>query len=377
MFKASIIVPLFNAESFFDKCMESIINQTIGFENIEVIIVDDCSTDNSYAIASKYADKYENVSLYKTEKNTGIAGNARNVGVSHATGEYLMFSDADDFFSLDACEVLIGYAKEKNADVVTANYANADEDGTAWEKPIFNKEKYKNFKLDKDNNLMDSFFVMNSSVCNKIFKASFVKDNNLKFLEGVPAEDAFFSYSAMLKGATIYYNDSIIYYYRMRNKSGNLSVSWNCSKDYFDRINLAYKNIYKIFKDNKEMDYYRFFYAKNMTYMLYKFIDSKVMTFDDQIETLVNMRWFYKLSKELNVPACQKSLGIIVDKMIMGEYKDAIDICATVADIRSFLPKEIKEKMSKPDESMYREIEKTNKKESINDLGPTVESLFN
>ena len=377
MYKASIIIPLYNAEKFFDRCMESVINQTIGFNNVEVIIVDDCSTDNSYEIASKYAEKYDNVSLYKTEKNSGIAGHARNIGLEHATGEYLMFSDADDFFSDDACEVLINYAKEVKADVVTANYSNADEDGVPWEKPIFDKDKYKSFKLDKKENLMNSFFVMNSSVCNKIFKSSFVKENDLHFLEGVPAEDAYFSYSAMLKGAVIYYNDSIIYYYRMRNKSGNLSVSWNCSKDYFDRINLAYKNIYRIFKENKEMDYYRFFYAKNMTYMLYKFIDSKVMTFEDQIETLVNMRWFYKLSKELNVPACQKSLGIIVDKMIDGEYKDAVDICATVADIRSFLPKEIKEKMSKPDESMYKEIQNSNNGESVNELGPSVDTLFN
>ena len=376
MYKVSIVIPLYNDEKYFDRCMDSIINQTIGFENIEVIIVDDCSTDDSYKIASRYANKYENVSLFQTEKNTGIAGHARNVGKEKATGEFLMFSDADDYFSEDACEILIEYAKKNNADVVTANYSNADEDGTPWENPIFNKEKYKSFKLDKNNNLMDSFYVMNSSVCNKIFKTSFVKSNELKFLEGVPAEDAFFSYSAMLKGATIYYNDNVIYYYRMRNKSGSPSVSWNCSKEYFDKINLAYKNIYRIFKENEEMDYYRFFYAKNMTYMLYKFIDSKVLTLDDQIETLVNMRWFYKLSKELNVPACQKSLGIIVDKMIMGEYKDAIDICSTVADIRNYLPKEIKEKMSKPDDSMYREIEKTNQNDSINDLGPSVDSLF-
>ena len=355
MFKASIIIPMYNAESFFDDCMNSILHQTIGFENLQVIIVDDRSTDKSYEIAKKYAAEYPNVSLLQSEVNTGVAGHARNIGLKHATGEYIMFSDADDFYSEDACETLCNYMDETGADVVTANYANADEDGTPWETPIFSKEKYKTFKLTSDE-FINSFFVLNSSVCNKIFRHEFVKKNGLQFLEGVPGEDAYFSYSAMLKGATIYYNDKVIYYYRMRNKSGSLSVSWNCSKDYFERINNSYKKIYEIFNENNRMDYYRFFYAKNLTYMLYKFIDSQVMTFDEKIETLGMMRWFYKLSEELDVPACQKSLGLIINKIIMGEYKDAVDICLVVADVRSYMPKEICASMSKPTQEFYEEL---------------------
>ena len=65
------------------------------------------------------------------------------------------------------------------------------------------------------------------------------------------------------------------------------------------------------------------------------------------------MRWFYKLSKELKVPACQKSLGLIIDKIINGDYKDVIDICKVIAEVRTFMPQEIKEKMSKPQPEMY------------------------
>ncbi len=355
MYKVSVVVPLYNAEKYVADCIESVINQTIGFENIELIIVDDKSTDNGKAVALEYAKKFENIKVLETEKNTGIAGHARNVGVANATGKYLMFSDADDFYALTACETLYNFMEEKNADFVTANYSNADEDGTPWEKPIFNLEKYDTFKLDSKD-FINSFFVLNSSVCNKIFRREFVEKNNLKFLEGVPAEDAFFSYSAMMHTDNIYYNKTVMYYYRVRNRSGALSVSWNCSKSYFDRINSAYKEIYRIFQENNRMDYYKFFYAKSLTYMLYKFIDSKTIEHDDRIEVLAEMRWFYKLSPELKVPACQRSLELIINKIIDGEYKDAIDICDVIADIRSYMPKEVREGMSKPTFEFYQEL---------------------
>ena len=355
MCKITVIVPMYNAEKYFKDCFESIKNQTIGFENIELIIVDDNSTDNSFNIAKELAKDYENVKILQTEKNTGIAGHARNIGVENATGKYLMFSDADDFYDVNACKTLYDFMEEKNADFVTANYSNTDENGTPWEKPIFDLQKYDTFKLNKSD-FINSFFVLNSSVCNKIFRTDFVKRFDLKFLEGVPAEDAYFSYSAMMHTDNIYYNKSVMYYYRVRNRSGALSVSWNCSKSYFDRINSAYKEIYRIFSENDRMDYYRFFYAKSLTYMLYKFIDSKSIEYDDRIEVLANMRWFYKLSPELKVPACQKSLELVINKIIGGEYKDVIDICNVIADIRSYMPKEVRENMSKPTRKFYEEL---------------------
>lgn len=355
MYKVSIIVPMYNVENYLKDCLNSILNQTIGFENLEVIIVDDNSTDKSFEIAKEFSDKYENVALLKTEKNTGVAGHARNIGLEHVHGEYIMFTDADDFYSLDACETLYNFIKEKDADFVTANYKNADEDGKEWERPIFSQEKYDTFLLDSYD-YINSFFVLNSSVCNKIFNAEFVKKNELRFLEGVPAEDAFFSYSSMMCASKIYYNKSVIYFYRVRNASKTLSVSWNCSKNYFENINSAYKSIYNKFLENDRLDYYRFFYAKSMTYMLYKFIDSVSLTEEEKIEVLSEMRWFYKLSSELDVPACQKSLSLIINKIVSGEYKDVIDICGVISDIRKYMSKEDREKMSKPTTEFYKEM---------------------
>ena len=93
-----------------------------------------------------------------------------------------------------------------------------------------------------------------------------------------------------------------------------------------------------------------------MTYLLYRFVDSTLLTDDERIDILGEMRWFYKLSKSLKVPAVQKSLGTLLDKIVGGEYKDVIDICNIIAEIRTYMPREMKQKMSKPYNEMYEEM---------------------
>ena len=356
MYKITLTIPVYNAEKYLEELLESIIRQTMNFKDIEVIMVDDLSTDNSRDIMDKYAEKYENFISVKLGKNNKIAGTARNKGVELSHGKYLMFADSDDFLPEDACEIMYKTIEEKNADFVTFNYINADEDGTVWDKPIFNLEKYKDFKLDITD-YTKSFFVLNGSVCNKIFRREFVIEKGIKFLEGVPAEDAFFTTSCFMETKEAYYAKDIIYCYRQRNQSvDNRSVSFYCSTNYFEGINTAYKAIYENFKAHNQVRFYRYMYAKNMSYMLYKFIDSPLISEEERIDVLKKMHWFYELSVTLKVPACQLAQQMIVAKIIEGDYKEAVNYCKIVGDIRSYLPKEVREDMSRPDADMYQRI---------------------
>lgn len=349
--KVSIIVPMYKVEKYLKECIESIINQT--YKNLEIILVDDGSPDNSGKIADEYTKKDSRIKVI--HKENGGLSDARNAGMDVATGSYIMFTDSDDFLTANACEILINKIKKEDADYVIGNYINCNEDGTLWEKEIFNKEKYKEFRLSiKD--YTDSFFIMNSSVCNKMFKTEFIRKLNLKFVKGLPAEDAIFTTYCFIKSSKVYYVPDIVYVYRQRN--AGTSISMNCTLKYFNGISKAYKIIYDNFKENNELEFYRFFYAKSMTYMLYKFIDSQLLEEEEKIEILAEMRWFYKLSKELNVPACQESLELIINKIIDGDYKDVIDICKVIAEVRTFMPQKIKETMSKPQPEMYTKMMK-------------------
>ncbi len=344
--KISVIIPIYNVEAYLAKSIDSVLAQT--YQNLEIILVDDGSPDNSGKIADEYAKKDNRIKVIH-KKNGGLS-DARNAGMDVATGDYICFIDSDDMLPKNAYELMAKKAIEKDADYVIGNYINCNEDDTLWEKPVFNTEKYHEFQLDiKD--YVDSFFIMNSSACNKLFKRQFIEDLNLRFTIGLPAEDAIFTTYCFIKSSKVFYIPDLVYYYRQRN--AGTSISMNCTLKYFTGISSAYKIIYENFRDNNELGFYRFFYAKSMTYMLYKFIDSQLLTEEEKIDVLSNMRWFYKLSKELKVPACQESLELIINKIIEGDYKDTIEICKVIAEVRSFMPKEIKEKMSKPQPEMY------------------------
>ena len=116
MIKVSIIVPVYNVELYLRECLDSIINQTL--KDIEIICVDDCSTDNSYIILDEYSKKDSRIKLLKHNVNKGL-GPARNTGINVAQGEYIGFIDSDDYISLDYFENLYNTAKKYNSDIVS------------------------------------------------------------------------------------------------------------------------------------------------------------------------------------------------------------------------------------------------------------------
>ncbi|MBO5143174.1 MAG: glycosyltransferase [Clostridia bacterium] len=348
--KISIIVPIYKVEKYLKECVDSITGQT--YSDLEIILVDDGSPDNCGVMCDELAKQDKRIKVIH-KKNGGLS-DARNAGIEIATGKYIMFIDSDDLMELTACEKLVTEIHEKNAQMVIGNFIYVNDDGTPWKQEVFPKEKYKNFKLSiKD--YRDSFYVMNSAVWNKIYRLDFIRENNMKFIVGIPGEDAPFTTLYFIKSKDVFYINDIVYKYRQRGDT--TSISNNCDLKYFKGISVAYKHIYNNFNDNNELGFYRFFYAKSMTYMLYKFIDSVKMTNEEKIETLSEMRWFYKIGKELNVPACQESLSIVIDKIINGEYRDAIDICKVIADVRKFMTAEERERMSKPNREMYDNME--------------------
>ena len=116
MKKVSIIVPIYNAEEYLPKCIDSLINQT--YQNIEIILLNDGSTDNTQNIIASYKDK-RIIAINK--KNTGIA-DTRNEGIKKSTGEYIMFVDSDDYLELNSIELLIKKLEKDKSDIVMFNY---------------------------------------------------------------------------------------------------------------------------------------------------------------------------------------------------------------------------------------------------------------
>ena len=195
-YKISVIIPVFNVEDYIRDALDSILKQTIGFEHLEVIMINDCSTDRSGEIIDEYASKYTNFISIHLPENSGTAGKPRNIGIKEATGDYLMFLDPDDLYTDDACEVLYSTIKEENIDIVFGKYIIFSEN--TKQKVVYNFKDIKEIKVETvedDPRLL----TLPPSIWTKIYKRSFIQENNLLFpLDILLAEDLAFIIDSFL-----------------------------------------------------------------------------------------------------------------------------------------------------------------------------------
>lgn len=260
----SIIIPVFNVENYLNDAFDSILNQTFGFDNLEIIFVDDASTDNSPQIIKEYSDKYENVISIFLDKNSGYAGLPRNIGLHYATAPYLMFLDPDDVFMDDACETLYNHIAFDNLDVVCGVHSDGERVPgwillnvlTDYQKPLdIRYKKYadmvkdSNFELKIDS--VDEYpsVIAAVNIWDKIFKKSFIEVNNIRFPEAIPAEDSVFLADSFLNAHGIKFINKII----VRHDYGrDDSVQHQFSKTkIIKRIKAYYTMFYSFMEKNK------------------------------------------------------------------------------------------------------------------------------
>lgn len=202
----SIIVPIYNAEKYISKCVDSLINQTK--QELEFILINDGSTDKTEEIIKKYQDK--RIKYFKN-KNQGI-GKTRNFGIEKAKGKYIMFLDSDDFLEENACELLYNKAESNNLDIVICNFYKLYDNGIIEE---VRQPSFKNSSL-KDNPKILSEHL---SPWAKIYKRDLIIKNNLRFVENLKYEDAPFVTMALDKANKIGKVDEFLNYYVIHGDS--------------------------------------------------------------------------------------------------------------------------------------------------------------
>ena len=175
----SVIVPAYNVEKYIGKCLDSLVSQTL--ENMEIIVVNDASTDSTQKIVDTYVGKYPNLITSYTKPNGGIA-DVRNFALTKVTGEYFGFLDSDDFAEKEMFETLYLRAKEQDADIVSSNFF--------WQYPNKTLIGYDGPYNGKKDMLVKSM----ATLWSKIYKTDFVKNLNISFPKGYRYEDVFFLY---------------------------------------------------------------------------------------------------------------------------------------------------------------------------------------
>lgn len=234
MEKVSIIIPVYNAEKFLGKCINSVLTQT--YENWEIIIIDDGSTDNSEKIYNEFAKNDNRFKVYYQD-NKGVSA-ARNFGINIAQGKYIIFIDADDWIEKDFIDRMIEVIEKEKADMVQCNFYYVRNDTFEKRKHISpnysireNLEElqldilYREYEEKKNHNSVGAI----RSVWGKIFKASILKE--IKFNENIDIfEDGIFILYALQMMKKVVLIDEYLYYYRITEVSSNIKFKTDFDK---------------------------------------------------------------------------------------------------------------------------------------------------
>ena len=242
MTKLSVIVPVYNTDKYLRKTLDSLVNQT--FKDLEIIIVNDGSTDGSKDIIDEYAKKYDNVKALHL-KNGGVSI-ARNEGIKKASGKYITFLDSDDYIDLDLYEKMYSKIK-KDTDSVECDFI--------WEYP--NDRRY-----DVLNRDIHPLLAVRAVVWNRLYKKDIITKNNIYFRKGVYYEDIEFCYEIFpyLKNNE-YVNDAYVHY--MQREGSITTCKTDKLKDVFTVLGGTidyYKknNLYEEYKEELEFLYVRY-----------------------------------------------------------------------------------------------------------------------
>ncbi len=321
----SIILPVFNAEKTLNDSFDSILNQDFGFENLEVIFVDDKSTDNSVEIIKGFAENYENVKLICLEENSGFAGKPRNVGMENATADYLMFLDPDDVFLENACSVLYENITKDNLDMVSGNYVlvlGDDEFPNVWGNINLTDNQLTISSFEEEEKVLS----LNASVWTKIFRKDFILDNKITFPVGVPGQDLVFVDHALLKAKGIRFIDIVLVRYIQRlGEDGSVTLK----RDYellFGYIK-AYKELYGIIKENNEK------FAKYAAIHIYSWAFPFVISDISNEEKLKLLDEAWPLFKEFKDQGFKpiERFNLFFEKVYNKDFLDAIETADEVA----------------------------------------------
>lgn len=262
--KVSVIVPAFNVEKYISKCLLSLVNQTL--KDIEIVVINDGSTDNTLEIIQKFADIDKRIKIIsQTNQRQGAA---RNRGMEIAEGEYIGFVDSDDWVDLDYFEKLYLAAKKYNSDIALATNIRI---GNGKTKKRLNIEK-EEFITSLQDKIDISHQAKNPCPTNKIYRRELFEKNNIKWPEGVYCEDKLFTIQAIYYANGLVTVPNINYYYFRNPKS---TVNSKAKFNHEDKNN-ARKNVVKFLIENNADIKDEGFYFIEQEFKFFKLVIARI-----------------------------------------------------------------------------------------------------
>ena len=314
-YKVTVIIPSYNSVEFLDSTIESIKAQTFGFENIELIIIDDYSTDSTQELIDKYCAEYENIKTYESGKKTGTPGRARNIGIANSTADYIMFIDHDDKYLPDTVEKLYNAITANNSDVAIGKFQSFGENYFVTEDWITEDIILNSI----DENLL--FFSINN-IWRMIFPKEFLLEHEITFPEGVFAEDLTFMVDSFINANKIVFINDIVYNFRLRT-GDNSSTSLSKGMHYLNGLIDGYSYTADVLKKNNACKYYDTIFNQHLSCWLSDVALSETISLEDK-KTLVekSIPLFEKLENNEPFPE-NNAIKSIITQIVAGNLDEA------------------------------------------------------
>ena len=318
-YKISVIVSTYNTGDYLNEFLDSIRSQSIGFENIEVIFVDDKSTD-SYTIdlLKGLNQSYSNVKVEFLDNNSGFPGTGRNIGLNLANADYVIFADHDDTYTEDAFEVMCN--KIGKNDMLISNFNQVYPNRTVPFKSIYKDSgEIQVLTIDEDKNLLR----VPAAIWTRLFRKDFLLENDIFFLEGMLAEDVYVAtYSCLKADGIIYLNDFYSYNYKIRDSDDDKSTIHVRNRKYIEAILNGYYKIDEMLISLNKTSYGEIIFKSHLTSWLYTIVLSKISDDDKKELFIKSYDIFNKYYSE--DPFFKKRYNRLVDLILNKKFDDAV-----------------------------------------------------
>lgn len=331
-YKISVIVATYNSGEFLNEFLDSIKSQSLGFSDIEVIFVDDASTDSyTLDLLNDFNEKYSNVCVVFLDENSGFPGTPRNKGLDLASGEYVIFADHDDTYTKDAFKVMYDKIASENADFLITNYNKVYIDKIIKEKTPFNGENIvvNNFKEDL------RLFDIGPSIWTKLFKKEFLISQNIRFLEGMLAEDMYVYIYALFKSRkTVYLDDFYSYNYSIRDVEGNKSTIHLRNKKYLASMIKGYEKIDELIAKLNFEEYFSNIFKRHFVYWITSLVASDISDFEKR-ELIVAINPLLKKQVAITPDFDEKIYSSLTKPILASDYDKIVKNIAKIKKSRA------------------------------------------
>lgn len=290
----SIIIPIYNGEKHLEKGLKSILRQSIGVKNLEVLLVDDRSTDNTKALLKPYEDQYPEVFRYiELEENSGHSSLPRNKGIELARGEYIMFLDQDDWYLDDACELLLQGIRKRNSEMAVAWYETKYSPA--------NQTILGNHYLSKAEDNLSLIAKIGPDIWSNIYRKDLLDRWNIRFPGYALGEDLYFVTACLYQANGIEILPSVVYHYNIRDME-EASVFHTKSESLAKRLNDGYQEVLTLMKSLGKGEQAPLILKPHFVVYVESVVYSSMLEISEKVSLLKDISWLARLEREAKYP---------------------------------------------------------------------------